>query len=480
MESAFGNKLFRLFFAFALIPTGIMALVGWYLSVASGGLTQTAPKSIEEINTVHLSSLDSQLHALLNLPAKDFPAGGNLFRLEIVEDSLTARAPETGSVLTYATQLVEAARRRSSGTINLDLRLAQFVSTNPGDTLIIVGTLLPEDLGPLLATYQENRAQQSIEQQVFGRYLVFLAIVFGTIVLLAGIVAYWFSGRIARHLSQPITNLSAAADSIAEGQFSVQVQPEGAGEIRSLIERFNEMANRLKSVTERLAQSERVAAWRHVARRFAHELKNPLQPMTVSLYQIQKVIECGNDIEKIKAPLEAVTEEMQRLTELAERFSSLAKLPPPSLERADLSELLQSVYELYRERLSDYAVTLKLPEQPVVAAIDASYFREALHNVLQNAAEASTHRSRITISLTATDDEAMISITDQGAGMSAGVIAGARIPYFTTKKSGSGIGLAVVEKTVSEHGGRLQIESEEDRGTTVTMILPLNSGENNG
>jgi signal transduction histidine kinase len=153
----------------------------------------------------------------------------------------------------------------------------------------------------------------------------------------------------------------------------------------------------------------------------------------VSLYRIEKALNQSDQYEKIRQPLLAASEEIKHLTTLAERFSELAKLPPPKIELTDLNNLLTSVVELYREQLDNFDFSLNLPTEIVQARIDPTYFREAVHNLLKNAIDASRPGGKIILSLTLQTQLVNISVRDFGAGMSPETMRSARMPYFTTK-----------------------------------------------
>jgi nitrogen fixation/metabolism regulation signal transduction histidine kinase len=309
-------------------------------------------------------------------------------------------------------------------------------------------------------------------EQLKLRYVTFLALLFISLALVAVIVAYLFSTRFSRNLSRPVLQLSRAAEKIADGDFTQRVTTTAVGEIKTLVDSFNRMSGQLDEMTSRLAQTERVAAWRSIARRFAHELKNPLQPILVSLYRIEKKLQGSKDFDQVRQPLKAASEELKHLVDLADRFSQLAKLPPPSVKDVNLGELLKSIAQLYEPLLAPFDFRLELPEEEVQYRLDPTYFREALHNLLQNAVDASSPGGLIELKLAVGSDTVNILVTDTGCGMPSEVAASARIPYFTTKEKGDGLGLAIVEKTVNELGGRVLIESREGQGTTATIELP--------
>ncbi len=469
MDSPFGQKLFRYFLIFALLPSLLLALVGYYIATdsalrqpeqdrASGG-------SLNEYYTTRLFTM---------IRAADSSGAYDMLDFHIEVPALGS-ADARGSDVAPAAEryLANAARARSEGFVEANGRIYQYVSRHRGDTGLSISGIVHDSTYAALASQETmRRADLFSRKRLRGRYALFLALVFAAMVLVAVLLAYYFSNRLARSLASPISDLGRAAEAIALGNFKQHVEPRGSGEIGGLIEHFNDMADRLDATTSRLAQAERVAAWRHVARRFAHELKNPLQPISISLYRIRKALAESPDLERVAQPLDAVSQELTHLTDLAERFSSLAKLPPPTLARVDLTALLRSVADLYRDRLGEYDFRLELPDSPLFASLDETYFREALHNLLQNAIDASGTSAPIMLRLTGDTRGSSISVIDHGAGMSPEVLQTARMPYFTTKAKGSGLGLAVVEKTVSEIGGRLEIVSSPETGTTVTIQLP--------
>jgi len=469
MDSPFGKKLFRFFLLFALIPSLLLALVGYYIS------TDSALRQTDQRSDTDATLNDYYTTRLFDLIRRADSAGTpGLLDFHVVTP---ADFPDSAGKYTLppedARRLAEALQNRSQGFVEIDGRIYQYVGRRLRDSTISVSAIIHDtNYAALTARETQRRADQFSRGLLRERYALFLALVFAALGLIAVVLAYYFSTRLARSLATPISDLGRAAGAIAAGDFKQHVEPRGGGEITELIEHFNHMADRLETTTARLTQAERVAAWRHVARRFAHELKNPLQPISISLYRIQKALAESPELDRVAQPLEAVAQELTHLTELAERFSSLAKLPPPTLSRTDLTSLLQSVADLYRERLAAYRFALTLPPQPVFATIDETYFREALHNLLQNAMDASSEGTAIGLQLTSDQYGSTIEVSDAGAGMSAEVLQTARMPYFTTKGKGSGLGLAVVEKTVSEINGRLDIVSAPGEGTTVTIHLP--------
>jgi two-component system, sporulation sensor kinase E len=188
-------------------------------------------------------------------------------------------------------------------------------------------------------------------------------------------------------------------------------------------------------------------------------------------------LEDSPELARLREPLQAASEELRHLTNLADRFADLAKLPPPALQKTNLNDLIRSVADLYREETASFAFSLELPPTTCYAEIDQTYFREALHNLLKNAMEASDPGGRILLKMSHDRDGFRFIVQDFGKGMSAEVIQSARMPYFTTREKGSGLGLAVVDKITSEMGGQLLIESQEGQGTMTTIFVPTKGSE---
>lgn len=476
MKSTFGNRLFRLFLILSIIPALILTLFGFYLTLESGhlmdGRTDADEAEVTDYyNDLLFDRIDSALAHFTPLPDTsvpfvDFIAG---------EDSDGIRILKTGGFLTpeIADNIATSSRDRKHGFVTSNKRIFQYSRLTFDDgRALYAGLIHNPEYTSLLTSVQERRALKSAGQELRPRYVFFLSTLFVGLSFITFVVAYILSARISRGLARPLSELSRAAERISMGDYRQHVQPSGDREIQTLIENFNEMSGRLEQTTARLAQTERVAAWRQVARRFAHELRNPIQPILVSLYRIEKLLSSTDSYSKIEEPLKAASEELNHLRDLADRFSQLAKLPAPSLERTSLNELLASVAGLYKQQLAPFGFELNLPDEDIVANVDRNYLREALLNIIQNAIDASKPGQSIELGLRTGGRRALISLKDSGGGMDQQTVTSARLPYFTTKEKGTGLGLAIVEKSMNEMGGEVYVDSEKGKGTTVILSLP--------
>ncbi|MBU8932521.1 MAG: HAMP domain-containing protein [candidate division Zixibacteria bacterium] len=480
MSSVFGKRIFRLLLVFALVPSVLLTVTGYYIATETAEMTSAATSDhflnlVDYFERQTTTLIGTDIDVLID----DSSASTSFVNFVLLTRSGTCIQIAGDSLLApdVIAQVSEAVNRRPDGFVEVDSLVLQYSSREISDSeVILAGVVYGQEYSAMMDSYRSDRIRQLSRERLFGRYLGFLALLFAGLVLVAAGLAYYLSRRVSESLSRPVAQLALASEAIAGGDFNQKVTTHATGELRTLVESFNHMAAQLETTTAQLAQSERVAAWRHVARRFAHELKNPLQPIMISLYQIEKALSDKSAYDAVKEPLGAVADDIKHLTRLAERFSALAKLPPPKIEETDLVELLRSVTELYREQLTEYDLELELPAPPVHVELDPTYFREALHNLLKNAREATPVGGRIELCLREEDDLVRVVVRDYGCGMTENVKGTARIPYFTTKSTGSGLGLAIVERTVSELSGCLDITSMPEEGTVVTMTIPKTQG----
>ncbi|MDD5425064.1 MAG: ATP-binding protein [candidate division Zixibacteria bacterium] len=476
----FSNKLFILFLLFALVPSIIITASGYFLLMESGSLTgDRGERHTQELtryyNDVLFNKIQTGINQYLIYPEAVPPIVDFIF----MENDNGWQAVTNPQYLSPAliADIIETSRVRPRGFIEHEGQYFQYdMKVLETGEKIYAGLVHDETYKALMETVQTGTARESAGRALGRRYIFFLTTLFIAVSLVMAGAAYLFSTRLAKNIARPLTELSQASIEIAEGNFNQKIKSSPDREIQTLVENFNRMAQRLEQTTSRLAQAERVAAWRQIARRFAHELKNPLQPLLISLYRIEKQLLDNEVYDRIYEPLKAASEELKHLTLLAERFSHLAKLPPPKPETTDLKKLLLSIAHLYEERLARYKFEVRLPEEDIISLVDAAYLREALHNLLQNAIDASPENERIIMSLETDNDTLNLSVTDYGEGMAPQTVTAARLPYFTTREHGTGLGLAIVEKSVNELKGQLLIESRRGRGTKVTISLPYNRG----
>ncbi|TNF32661.1 MAG: HAMP domain-containing protein [Deltaproteobacteria bacterium] len=302
-----------------------------------------------------------------------------------------------------------------------------------------------------------------------------LASASGLLALLAGL---WIS----RRLSRPLEALAAAASEVAAGDRDTQV-PElrGDDEVAVLTRTFNQMTLELSESEERLKQSERVAAWREIARRIAHEIKNPLFPIQMSIETLVKVWERKHpDFEEIFHESTAtILEEVARMKRIVTEFSDFARMPAPRPVDTELLDLATQVVGLHRDTAPEVDLRV-VGEAEVVVQVDPDQLRQALINLVKNGLEALRggggevpEGASLEVRVTpGSDDTALIVITDNGPGMDEATQQKLFVPYFTTKAEGTGLGLAIVHRIIAEHGGTIRVDSQEGVGTRFAIRLP--------
>ncbi|MFT2008955.1 HAMP domain-containing sensor histidine kinase [Pontibacter sp. 13R65] len=252
---------------------------------------------------------------------------------------------------------------------------------------------------------------------------------------------------------------------------------EGADEIGMLVQEYNRMLLTLEQNKIELAMREKEAAWREMARQVAHEIKNPLTPMKLSLQYLQKAIaeKKPNTEQLIDKISHTLITQINILSDIATSFSNFTSMPEPKAELMDMAEALRKAVDLHHDTATA-TVTTAIPGHPVMVMADESLMVRCFNNLLLNAIQAvpTNRQPQLRVSLeTQPENKVLISIQDNGNGIPAEIRNRVFIPNFSTKYSGSGIGLAVAKKGIENAGGSIWFETEEEKGTTFFILLPL-------
>lgn len=315
-----------------------------------------------------------------------------------------------------------------------------------------------------------NTQQLEDARATFVTLAIGLAAASVVLALLAGAL-------ISRPITDPILALAGAAQKIGEGDLEVRLQPSSNDEVGSLVEVFNNMTAELAESRLRLQRAERIAAWREIARRVAHEIKNPLFPIQMSMETLRKGFRTKHpQLEEIvEESTRTVLEEVRALNQIVTEFSDFARLPSPKTAPVDPLELLEYARALF----SGAAIEVDRPAIALPKVIaDREQLSRTLLNLVKNAIEATPAGQENKISLSAaletrgTKNGVALIVKDSGQGMPEEVRKQIFTPYFTTKKEGTGLGLAIVDRIVQEHQGTIDVESEPGRGTTFRVWLP--------
>ncbi len=301
-----------------------------------------------------------------------------------------------------------------------------------------------------------------------------LAVAAGAL-LIGLLVSLWVASRITR----PVSELAEGAREVAAGRWETRIDVRGLDEIGQLGIAFNDMTRTLASQRDRLLQTERVAAWRELARRLAHELRNPLFPLQITVENLQraKQLDAKQFLEVFNESTATLKVELANLNAIVGRFSDFSKMPAPQFTRLDVNEALRNIIRLFEPQFNvvgkpaiaaEYFLTEPLPEIDA----DAVLLHRAFQNLVLNAVDAMPTGGTLTLRTFERGANVLIEITDSGAGLTPEECARLFTPYYTTKQQGTGLGLAIVQSIVTDHNGTISVSSEEGHGTTFRIDLP--------
>jgi signal transduction histidine kinase len=292
-------------------------------------------------------------------------------------------------------------------------------------------------------------------------------------ILFAILCSLWIAARVSR----PIEQLARAAEEVAGGNWEARVPVRGRDEVGVLGRSFNHMTAELVSQRERLVQTERVAAWRELARRLAHELKNPLFPLQLTVENLTRARALPADEfdEIFQESTATLSMEIANLKTIIGRFSDFSKMPRPELERVDARDAIERVRALYEPTaIHDGKIQFEiaLASRPASVNADPELLHRALSNLVLNAMDAMPDGGRLTLSAKSIGDKVEIRVSDTGQGMTPEECERLFTPYYTTKEHGTGLGLAIVQSVIADHGGTITVESKPGAGATFVITLP--------
>jgi signal transduction histidine kinase len=296
-------------------------------------------------------------------------------------------------------------------------------------------------------------------------------------ILLAILLSSWAAARVTR----PVEQLARAAQEVTAGNWNARVEVSGEDEVGQLADSFNRMTTELLHQKERLVQAERVAAWRELARRLAHELKNPLFPLQLTVENLLRAKQSSPEQfdEVFRESSRTLLAEISNLKAIIGRFSEFSTMPQPRLQPVQVNEILRAVAALFQAQFqapgrAPIACRLELDEQAGLIAADSELLHRAISNLVLNAMDAMPDGGTLTLRSRGHDGKVIIEVADTGSGLAAEECERIFTPYYTSKQHGTGLGLAIVQSVVSDHGGRISVESQPGRGTTFVIELARN------
>ncbi len=301
-------------------------------------------------------------------------------------------------------------------------------------------------------------------------------LLFGALGLVVGCgLSYVVAARVTR----PVEELADAARAVAGGRWDVQVTAnESASEVGALARAFRTMTEQLADQRDRLVQAERVAAWRELARRLAHELKNPLFPLRITVDNLQraKSLTASEFDEVFEESMGTLTTGLTNLNAVIGRFSDFARMPVPQIADVSPNDVVQRAVKLFHAQFASgdrpqIHVTMDLDPSVGVIEADGEQLGRALTNLLVNAIDAMPQGGDLTIRTRRANGGVRFEVSDTGQGLTGEERQRLFTPYYTTKQHGTGLGLAIVQSVVADHHGRIWVDSEPGRGTTFHIEL---------
>lgn len=352
---------------------------------------------------------------------------------------------------------------------------SEFIHQERIGSLVYLSGYFPffNDEGKLIAYLniqhfdKQNEFESQIQQflvAIINIFMILLALsLVGTI-----LVSNW--------LTSPLRMIQRSFASMELGKNNQAIDYQSNDELGELVREYNLKLAELEHAAVRLAQSERESAWREMAKQVAHEIKNPLTPMKLTIQQLQRVFDPNDpqSKQKIDRVTQSIIEQIDALTSIANAFSNFAKMPQPKMERLELKSFIESIVAVF-EAQESCLVTLEAERPEVFMEGDKEMLLRVINNLITNGIQAipPDRKGKIRIRLSVGRNEIRIAVSDNGCGIPEEQLATIFEPYFTTKSTGTGLGLAMVKQIVEGHNGTIEVQSTSSEGTTMLLVFPL-------
>jgi nitrogen fixation/metabolism regulation signal transduction histidine kinase len=280
---------------------------------------------------------------------------------------------------------------------------------------------------------------------------------------------------ISSWLTAPLRLLKENVSRLRLGALNEPIYYSKDDEIGALVTAYNAKLEELEFTASQLAKSERESAWREMAKQVAHEIKNPLTPMKLSIQQLQRSYDPSDpkNATYLRKVTSSLIEQIEALTRIANEFSQFAQMPIPNETEVELIELIENVRSVFEET-AEGKIIFEHPANAVTIQADKDQLIRVFNNLIKNALQSKTDLRPLSIHITLTKNDAgvEVNITDTGSGIAAEEQKMLFVPHFTTKSSGSGLGLAMVKQIIENHKGQISFESDPRKGTTFRIVFP--------
>jgi signal transduction histidine kinase len=479
IRSSFYRKLFLAYVAGAVVPVVILAVairIYFANELTAGGVESaqrtvtTAQRLVEDYaaiqqsGTTALSTLDDQIMVLV---WRAIDEDVNLFQRTHLQ--------ATSARDLFASALLSA---RTPGDVYKSILLDR-APTFVGDEQIgehpyrLAAAPVRAGGREGIVTVPLTNRRDEIEQQIdeLDRRVRSAAVLF---IFLGAAIGYWMAERIA----DPVNRLTRATRRIARGELNARIAATSSDELRRLVQDFNQMAEDLQRQRVELERTQRLEAWADMARQVAHDIKNPLTPIQLSAEHARRInIDNGRPLSPVlDGCVNTILAQVRLLRQISAEFSSFASSPTPRPERTDVAAIVEEVIEPYRLGLAGrIQVDVSSERGGVEAIVDRTLLARALTNVVENALHAMPGTGRLTVRVSSSrsDGVTVVTITDTGVGMDQDALDRLFEPYFSTKATGTGLGLTIAKRNVELNGGSIRVQSQRGVGTTVTLTVPL-------
>ncbi len=366
------------------------------------------------------------------------------------------------------------------GTTTLDQKILDyFKSDNPSrfveddknssyfkSSYNLISNFKNEPLGILYIPYF---ADDSNSNEELTGFLLRLGFVHGNMILLAFIIAYFISNFVTKSLDTIGETIKRTNLQKQNVKINIKNTPK---EVVALIDAYNTMIDKLKSSAIKLAKSERETAWREMAKQVAHEIKNPLTPMRLSIQTFERGFSKGEEFSKkrIKEFSDSLIQQIDTMSSIATAFSDFAEMPEPKNERLNLVEVIELAVDIFDR---DH-ITLNTSSKNIQANFDRTQLIRVITNLLKNAFQAipEGRTPEIKVNISENQNNIKISISDNGYGISKTDMKRIFEPSFTTKSSGMGLGLSMIKNIITAYKGQISFKSKSNVGTTFDITFP--------
>jgi two-component system, NtrC family, nitrogen regulation sensor histidine kinase NtrY len=331
-----------------------------------------------------------------------------------------------------------------------------------GNTLAYMGI-------PYYAQHRELRSEVTDFMSTLLNVYVFLLLIAGGLAIV-----------IANSITKKLTELGNSLHRLRLGG-NEPIVWRRKDEIGDLVEAYNRAVTKIEESSLLLAQSERDGAWREMAKQVAHEIKNPLTPMKLSIQYLLHAYQSNPDPKSIEPLLKRVSgtlvEQIESLAQIATEFSNFAKMPQPENIQFSLNDLVASVHHLFKNERPDMDISIELPRSDFEVYADRNHVTRVINNLLKNAIQAipDDRKGEVKMELSQQGRNAILKVMDNGTGIPLDIQEKVFSPNFSTKNSGTGLGLAICKNIIEGFKGDIYFETEQDKGTTFYVELPLMS-----